>query len=99
MTDLLKQAVISGENITLQVSAKDLREILGEMMQAERERIRKDEQKPTYSRKEASRILNVSYSTLNRWAKDEYLVPCKVGTKVLYKACDIEEVIKMKRIV
>lgn len=45
------------------------------------------------SRNEAAAKLCVSVHTLWRWAKDGYLVPKKVGRRVLYLKSDVERII------
>ena len=42
------------------------------------------------SRKEVSKLLDASLMTLSTWAKKKYLVPVKVGRRVLYKKSDID---------
>ena len=42
--------------------------------------------------KEVAETLNVSRCTLNRWNKDGYLVPIKIGGKVFYRQNDINEI-------
>lgn len=41
---------------------------------------------------EVAKTLNVSRSTLNRWNKDGYLIPIKIGRKVFYRQNDINEI-------
>ena len=41
------------------------------------------------SRKEVSKLLNVSLVTLNKWEKLKILVPSKVGGRVLYIKGDV----------
>lgn len=42
--------------------------------------------------KEVAETLNVSRCTLDRWNKDGYLVPIKIGRKVFYRQNDINEI-------
>lgn len=42
--------------------------------------------------KEVAETLNVSRCTLNRWNKDGYLVPIKIGRKVFYRQNDINKI-------
>ena len=90
-----------GSNVILQVSADDLRNVMRDFYNEEKERteeaIRKHREIPNIDRKEASKILNVSLATLWKWAKSGYLTPVKIGTKVLYKASDIEEIMTAKQ--
>ena len=87
--------IASGGNFVIQISAQDLKEVVSEMYQDERNRtenaIAKHREKPTLTRKEAADILGVTLSTLWQWAKSGYLVPVKIGSKVMYRPSDIEE--------
>lgn len=100
MAQNLLTQLANGGNLVLQVSSDDLREIMKSFYHEERERteeaIRKHREQPTLGRKEACEILGVTESTLWKWAKTGYLVPTKIGTKVLYKASDIDELLNRK---
>lgn len=98
MTDTFINTISTdGHNVILQVSANDLKQIVSEMYHAERERtevaIKLHRERPTLTRSEAAKALNVSLATLWHWAKSGYLVPTKIGTKVLYKATDIDRIL------
>ena len=84
-----------GSNVILQVSADDLRNVMRDFYNEEKERteeaIKKHRETACIDRKQACKILGVVPSTLWKWAKSGYLTPVKIGTKVLYKASDIEE--------
>lgn len=92
-----QELVNAASNVILQISASDLRAIVGEMYREEQNRtaqaIAEYRERPTVDRMEAAKMLNVSLATLWRWAKDGYLVPVKIGTKVLYRATDIERML------
>ena len=60
--------------------------------QAEEERKQASEV-AAISRNEAAEKLCVSVHTLWRWARDGYLVPKKVGRRVLYLRSDVEQII------
>lgn len=98
MAQSLLTQIVNGGNIVLQVSADDLREVMKSFYQEERERteqaIQKHRESPTLGRKETAKLLGVSLATLWKWAKEGYLVPVKIGTKVMYKATDIDEILK-----
>lgn len=49
------------------------------------------------TREEVLKTLNVSPSTLWRWAKSGYLVPINVGGQSRYKSTDIDEILEGKR--
>ncbi len=102
MTTPILNSIISGDsNVILQVSAADLKRIVSEMYHAERERtqlaIEQHRERPTLSRKDAANALGVSLATLWHWAKEGYLVPVKIGTKVMYKAADIDNILLKKQ--
>lgn len=52
-----------------------------------------DISKPYYSRKEVKEMLSVSYPTLNTWAKRGILNPCRIGSRVVYRAEDLRKAI------
>lgn len=89
---------LTGNNpVILQVSANDLKELVKNMYAEEQQRtaevIAKHREKPTLSRKETAKMLGVTLTTLWQWAKEGYLVPVKIGTKVMYKASDVDELL------
>lgn len=50
------------------------------------------------TRQEASKYLGVSLMTLHRWARKGYLVPARLGERVVrYRAGDIEQFINGER--
>ena len=61
--------------------------------QAEEER-KTAEEVAAMSRNEAAAKLRVSVHTLWRWARDGYLVPKRVGRRVLYLKSDIDKIIQ-----
>lgn len=89
---------LTGNNpVILQISASDLKELVKNMYAEEQQRlndaIAKHREKPTLSRKETAKILGVTLTTLWQWAKEGYLIPVKIGTKVMYKASDVDELL------
>ncbi len=80
--------------VIYQINANDLKEIVGGIVREERERTAQEERERkehgTVGRKETAKMLGVSVSTLWKWAQCGYLIPIKVGTKVLYRYRDIE---------
>ena len=98
MTATILNAISTeGQKIVLQVSAADLKQIVGEMYHAEKTRteeaIKQHRERPTLSRKEACEALGISQATLWHWAKSGYLVPTKIGSKVMYRATDIDRIL------
>ena len=95
------KAIVSGTpGVIVQVAAADLRQAVAEMVQCERTRtaeaIASHRERPTMTREDAAKALNVTLSTLWRWAKMGYLNPVKIGTKVLYRASDIDRMLETK---
>ena len=43
------------------------------------------------SRKEVSRLLGISYPTLNEWSKKGILKAYRIGNRVLYKSNEVDE--------
>ena len=41
------------------------------------------------TREETSKLLNVSYPTLNSWAKKRVLIPLSLGSRIYYRMDDI----------
>lgn len=82
------------------LNASDLKDVITTMCKAhdiEREKAAgAKHEKATLTRPEVARMLNVGLSTLWRWAKIGYLTPVKVGTKVLYRASDINALLEKK---
>lgn len=100
-TDSPMHATLMGNpgnaNIVFQISAEELRTAFALMAEDERARtaqaIEEHRETPSVTPREAARMLNVARSTLWRWEKENYLVPVKIGRKVLYRATDIERIL------
>lgn len=101
MDKTLLGAIVEGQNITISLSAADLKEVVNGIVSTERARAREEqklkEEHATLTRAEAAARLKVTTNTLHRWAKSGYLVPVKVGVRTLYKAADVEEILTQKR--
>lgn len=78
------------------VSAQDLIDVIDtsvkKAIQELEESISKSNNDNLVPLKEVAETLNVSRCTLNRWNKDGYLVPIKIGRKVFYRQNDINEI-------
>lgn len=83
-----------GANVYVTISATDLKEFFIEMaMQAQAEREQREEENPTIiDRDEAVKYLGVSYTTLWRWDKENYLKPIRKGKQVLYNMSDLKAI-------
>lgn len=84
-------------NPIIQISFNDLKEVVRNLYEEERKRteeaIKANREVATLTRKETAKILGVTLSTLWRWAETGYLIPVKVGTKVMYRPSDVEELL------
>lgn len=96
MTEKIKGSQYEG-GVCYIVSEEALRNVVRELYHEEQQRTAKaigeQRERPTVTRREAARMLNVTLSTLWRWAKEGYLEPVKIGVKVLYRAGDIERML------
>ncbi len=88
-------------NPILQISLDDLREVVKDLCQEERSRIEEaikaHREHPVLSRKETAEMLGVTLSTLWQWDRTGYLTPVKIGSKVMYRPQDVEEVLLSKK--
>lgn len=102
MNEAILQAIIDGSpNLSLTVSAQDLRIIINEMVLNERERI-KDEmarnyELPCLTRKQAAEKLGVHINTMLALEKRRELIPERVGSKLLYRQSDIDEYLSINK--
>lgn len=101
MTQNIINTVVEGApRVMLVVSAADLKAAVTEMCKCHELETQKTLQEhrelPTLTREQTAKALNVTLSTLWRWAKSGYLTPVKIGTKVLYRASDIDNVLTSK---
>ena len=87
--------------VMLVVNAEDLKSAIRELWNDHkvetRREIEADKERPTMTRHQAARALNINLTTLWRWAKDGYLSPVKIGSKVLYRASDIEAMLERRK--
>lgn len=103
MTKDIITAIANGaRNATISINAADLKEVFSGIVQAERERAQAEQrisnERGTLTRAETAAALQVSTNTLGRWAKAGYLVPVKVGSRVLYKASEIKAILALRPI-
>jgi DNA-binding transcriptional regulator YiaG len=87
--DLFNKITAGDSNIMVYLSAEDLKATMMAMYDnaeaRKAEALSKQRERPTLTREQAAEALNVTLSTLWRWAK--------IGTKVLYKATDIDNIL------
>lgn len=88
----ISDLIAEGANVYVTVSVADLKtfmEDVAEMMENQRKAI--NEYDGTLSQKEVCDYLGVSKSTLWRWEKIGYLVPCyKFGARPMYRKSTVE---------
>lgn len=90
------------ENTLLLVNAADLKGALmmlwSEHTEAMDKAVKASEKRrteyPTLTRRDVMKILHVAGSTLWRWEQSGFLIPAKLGRKVLYRKTDIDRVLK-----
>lgn len=96
-TSIMNQVSGFGNPI-FQISLNDLKEVVKDLYQEERKRtedaINAHRERPTLTRKETAKMLGVTLATLWQWAKSGYLTPVKIGTKVMYRPSDVENLLK-----
>lgn len=97
----IERIIKSGANVSITITANDLRDIISETVRKTREDIEaavlaeKEAKAEVYlTRFEACKLLGVDLSTLWKWNKTGYLVNYKVGSKVWYKKSEINALIE-----
>ena len=75
------------ENATLQEMLDGIKLIVNSSIQNSKMNELKNDQLLT--REETSKLLNVSYPTLNSWAKKKVLIPLSLGSRIYYRMDDI----------
>ncbi|MGI6243412.1 MAG: helix-turn-helix domain-containing protein [Prevotella sp.] len=83
-------------NVQIVVNREDLKWMFTEWMQEELSKHTK-KQEVYLSRTKTALMLGVTLSTLWRWEKANYLIPVRVGSKVLYRESDIQKVINQEK--
>lgn len=88
----------SGKNITLAITADDLREwhkeVIAETKKELEEAVIADKAETYISAKQVAGMLSVDLSTLWRWEKRNYLVPAKIGGKRRYKYSEVKSILE-----
>jgi len=75
------------ENATLQEMLDGIQLIVNSSIQnSKMNELKNDE---LLTREETSKLLNVSYPTLNSWAKKRVLIPLSLGSRIYYRMDDI----------
>lgn len=96
-----QQITEGAEGVMVVMSASDLKAAMASMFAKHEAKtaaaIEAHREQPTLTRHQASKVLNVTLSTLWRWARDGYLTPVKIGSKVLYRASDIDKLLLTRK--
>jgi len=75
------------ENASLQEMLDGIKLIINSSIQnSKMNELKNDE---LLTREETSKLLNVSYPTLNSWAKKRVLIPLSLGSRIYYRMDDI----------
>lgn len=97
---LLEMINNSYGNISINVTLSDLREfamLLIEQTKRETAAVEKKKSLNAYcTRKEVESLLSISTATLYNWKNKKYLVPHKIGNRVLWLRSDVENLINAK---
>lgn len=84
-------------NVQFVIKSADIKElalVIYEELRKE-ENARKEMDAHTYlSRSETRKMCHVSNATLWRWAKEKYLIPIKVGSRVKYLKGDVTKLLE-----
>lgn len=59
-----------------------------------RHQTQENKQSEYLSRKEVAKLLKITLPTLHDWSKSGILKPYKIGTRVLYKQCEVKEALE-----
>ena len=71
------------------LNKEDLETVLGTLVEGIISRYEVAKREPKLTIKQVSQRLSVDPSTLWRWERDGYLIPTRLGRKVLYNESDI----------
>ena len=95
----ISEILSSGANVSITVTADDLRvfltEVAQEVMNKEKAAEAARNADETMTQKEVCKFLNVSKSTLWRWERDNYLLPTgRMGRSPQYLKSDVQRIKK-----
>ena len=95
----ISEILSSGANVSITISADDLRtffaEVAQEVMNKEKAAEAARNADETMTQKEVCKFLNVSKSTLWRWERDKYLLPTgRMGRSPQYLKSDVQRIKK-----
>ena len=95
----IQDLLSSGANVSITVTADDLRvflaEVAQEVMNKEKAAEAARNADETMTQKEVCKFLNISKSTLWRWERDNYLLPTgRMGRSPQYLKSDVQRIKK-----
>ena len=87
----------SRANITVAVSAADLREFAKSIVEETVSRLEESEvmkrNEVLITKAEAAKQVHRTISALSRWSKSGYLVPVIIGGRPMYKQSDVDKIV------
>jgi len=91
---MLLDLLSSGSNVTVAVSIRELKQFADYLINTTKheleEQITAQRQERYLTAKQVGEILSIDPSTVSRWRKRGYLVPCEIGGKRRYKLSDVK---------
>ena len=97
----LNEILKENKNVTLAISAAELKEVLTEwatqLLASHPQKEVDDEDLKLLTRDEAAELLHVNLATLWRWNKEGYLPAVKVGAKTMYRKEDLAKILRKRR--
>lgn len=90
----VQELMNTGANVQIVINALDLKEAFLQWADELKQSVQIKQEEKYWTVKETAQRLAVDVSTLWRWDKQGYLVPVKLGRKVLYKESDIIKVLE-----
>ena len=95
MSHNVEEQLQTKQFIQYQLNKEDLETVLGSLVEKIISRYEAAKREPRLTIKQVSQRLNVDPSTLWRWERDGYLIPTRLGRKVLYNESDIIAIRKL----
>ena len=89
MSNNVEESLQTKQFIQYQLNKEDLETVLTKLVERIIERYEVAKREPKLTIKQVSQRLSVDPSTLWRWERDGYLIPTRLGRKVLYNESDI----------
>jgi DNA-binding transcriptional regulator YiaG len=103
MTQLLNIVELAKQcpDFTINVKVSDLieanKKLIKDVYTSLEDEVKAAKEEKYLSRNEVAEMLNVTLPTLWRWEKMEYLVPVRMGGKLLYKLSEVKAIINQKK--